>query len=226
MLQSQFEHKMISRGLNFPNFDFTKNNLDRICIGLHLGYSEEQLMREISMSQVQWKNSIDLLYSEGLIKKEEERYVPTFPVITHESGQQLYQLSIPIGNDIVSLIKLNANQIQQETYKISALQHFEFAELSLFIMSDVLLDFVQIDYVEQLFLKSDRPSRNGELLLRFVGKTCRSAARAVRNIRKPLCSYWFGVLLRVWEQQVQPASPSPVQQGTGMYFIWLGIIRK
>ncbi|MBG9736099.1 hypothetical protein ABD86_05450 [Paenibacillus alvei] len=34
MLQSQFEHKMISRGLNFPNFDFTKNNLDRICIGL------------------------------------------------------------------------------------------------------------------------------------------------------------------------------------------------
>ncbi|KJB87908.1 hypothetical protein AZ66_10425 [Paenibacillus sp. E194] len=36
MLQSQFEHKMISRGLNLTDFDFTKNNLDRICIGLHL----------------------------------------------------------------------------------------------------------------------------------------------------------------------------------------------
>ncbi len=106
---------MISWGSNFPDFDFTKNNLDRICIGLYLGYSEEQLMREISISQVQWKNSIDLLYSEGLIKKEEERYVPTFPVIAHESGQHLYQLSIPIGNDIVSLIKLKANRIQQET---------------------------------------------------------------------------------------------------------------
>lgn len=66
MLQSQFEHKMISRGLNFPNFDFTKDNLDRICIGLHLGYSEEQLMKELSISQAQWKKSIVLLYGEGL----------------------------------------------------------------------------------------------------------------------------------------------------------------
>ncbi|OBY80588.1 hypothetical protein BBG47_05120 [Paenibacillus sp. KS1] len=71
MLQSQFEHKMISRGLNFPDFDFTKDNLDRICIGLHLGYSEEQLMKEFSISQAQWKKSIDLLYGEGLAKKVE-----------------------------------------------------------------------------------------------------------------------------------------------------------
>lgn len=179
MLQSQFEHKMISRGLNFPEFDFTKDNLDRICIGLHLGYSEEHLMRELSISQVQWKNSIDLLYSAGLIKKEEERYVPTFPVITHESGQQLYQLSITIGNNIVSLIKLNANRIQQETFKIPALHHFEFADLSLFIMSDVLLDFVQIDYVEQLFLKSDRPLRNGK-------------------------NYYYGLLEKHADQQLEP----------------------
>lgn len=52
MFQSQFEHKMISRGLNYPEFDFTKDNLDCICIGLHLGYSEEHLMRELSISQV------------------------------------------------------------------------------------------------------------------------------------------------------------------------------
>lgn len=120
-----------------------------------------------------------MLYSAGLIKKEEERYVPTFPVITHESGQQLYQLSITIGNDIVSLIKLNANRIQQETFKIPALHHFEFADLSLFIMSDVLLDFVQIDYVEQLFLKSDRPLRNGK-------------------------NYYYGLLEKHADQQLEP----------------------
>ncbi|MCY9530455.1 MULTISPECIES: hypothetical protein [Paenibacillus] len=179
MLQSQFEHKMISRGVNFPDFDFTKDNLDRICIGLHLGYSEEQLMKELSISQAQWKKSIDLLYGEGLAKKVEGRYVPTFPVISHEAGQQFYQLSIAIGNDIVSLINHNANRIQQETFKVPALHNFEFADLSLFIMSDVLLDFVQIDYVEQLFLKSDRPSRNGK-------------------------NYYYGLLEKHADQQLEP----------------------
>lgn len=162
MLRAQYEPKLISRGMNFPAFDLTKEGLDSICIGLHLGCSQEQLLNELSITHEQFKEKIDLLCGEGLVKKEEERYVPTFPVITHEAGQQLYLLSSTIGNDIVSLIKNNEDCIRKEAFKVPAFHNFEFADLSLFIMSDVLLDFVQIDYVEQLFLKSDRPSRNGK----------------------------------------------------------------
>jgi len=75
---------------------------------------------------------------------------------------ELYRLCKELGGEIAALIEEKLSIIREQTYRIDAFQSFHFEDISLFILSDVLMDCVQIDYVERDFLKKDRPDRNGK----------------------------------------------------------------
>ncbi|MFD3157284.1 hypothetical protein ACFIJ5_10550 [Haloimpatiens sp. FM7330] len=62
---------------------------------------------------------------------------------------------------VAKLIQDKFDKIKEETYKFQCLKQFNFNELSIFILSDVLLDSIQIDNVERIFLKTERTKRNG-----------------------------------------------------------------
>lgn len=61
-----------------------------------------------------------------------------------------------VAYSVYALIKENLDTIKEETSKIHALKNFEFEDISLFILSNVIMDSIQIDNVEEVFLKTLR----------------------------------------------------------------------
>ncbi|TCZ76562.1 hypothetical protein E0485_13285 [Paenibacillus albiflavus] len=157
-----YEVKMISRGNNSPSVNLGQNNLDMLCVMLHARRTESDIKDTLVISQSKLKEYYELLLQEGLIKKVEQGYLPTFPVILQENGEDLYRQCTELGGEIAALIEKNLTFIREQTYRIDAFQSFAFEDISLFILSDVLLDCIQIDHVESDFLQKDRPDRNGK----------------------------------------------------------------
>ncbi|MBP3041296.1 hypothetical protein J9303_17670 [Bacillaceae bacterium Marseille-Q3522] len=157
-----YERKLISSGNNYPAINMAKGYLDLICVLLHERNRLDEIQDALSISKVQLNNNLKKLLTEGLLKKEEERFLPTFMVISEKEGEWLTQLCVDIGRDMIKLILNNKERMIEETYKITAFKKLPFEELSLFILSGTVLDFIQITNVEKCFLKAERPARNNK----------------------------------------------------------------
>jgi len=157
-----YEHKLISSGNNFSNLDMSKESLDLICILLHKRKELRDIQGILGISETQLATRLEKLMHEGLLKKEKERYLPKFMVLLREDEEWFRKLSTSIGNEIFRLIIRSRDQIIRETLNIKVFKNYSFNELSLFILSDVIMAFIQIDNVEKLFLKTHRPCRNNK----------------------------------------------------------------
>lgn len=175
-LNGKFEHKIISKGDNFPSLDLSESILNRLCVLLHHQIQKEEIISYLEISEEEFELKISALMREGLIKQERSNLSLTFPCITHDDGKEFYQLSKEVGNKIEKLILNNLDAIMTKTHKIKSLSTYRFEKLSFFILSGVILDFIQIDYIEKYFLQSERPVRNGKkYYFAFMQKT--SAAK-------------------------------------------------
>lgn len=161
ILKYEYENKMISNGNNFPKIDLCKNNLKEICVLLHNKVPAEEMRGYLGISQNELVKRLELLEKEELLKRRDSNYIPNLMVISLEEGKELFKYICEIANEIVELIEENVEIIKEETYKFQCLKQFDFNELSLFILSGVILDFIQIDNVESMFLKAERTRRNG-----------------------------------------------------------------
>lgn len=157
-----FENKIISSDDNFPSLDMSKSKLDTLCILLHQKVKKEEIITLLKISERDLELKIESLKKEGLVKEEEGNLIPTFPCITKTDGDKFYEHSKIIGTKISDLIINRLDEIIKETYKVESFINYRFEELSFLILSGVLLDFIQIDYVEKGFLQSERPTRNGK----------------------------------------------------------------
>ena len=162
IFEKSYERKLISSGNHYPSINLSRENLDLLCVLLHKKRSIREIQEILSIEEEKLKRNVNVLLAEGLIKKEKDIYLPTFMVITKREGTWLKELSKDIGNEIKRLIQGRVGQIIEETIRIKAFEGFSFDELSLFILSDVILDFIQIDRVEKEFLQAERPLRNGK----------------------------------------------------------------
>ncbi|MDX8366276.1 hypothetical protein [Cytobacillus sp. IB215665] len=160
--QNDYESRLISTGNNYPDIDISKDQLNELCVLLHARVSMDEIVSLLSISEVDLMQKIDKLRLEGLVKYVNNYFLPTFPIVSEDDGRELYQLSRKIGQNIVKLICGKMHEIKEETYNIPAFQKFTFEELSLFMLSDVLLDNFQIQNVEKLYLKSEKPNRNNK----------------------------------------------------------------
>jgi len=154
-----FEKMLISRGNHFPSLDLSKDNMDLICVMLHQRKTINEISEAFSLTQTLCMERLRRLIKEGLVKEENGRYLPTFLVVSKEEGTFFQEWCEDIGDSIIQLILEKKEKMKRETFKIPAFQPYPFETLSLFILSDVILDCIQIDNVEELFLKSTRPLR-------------------------------------------------------------------
>lgn len=161
ILQFEYESKMISKGNNFPKLNINEYNLKDICILLHNKIKISEISRYFGWSQKELSDRLELLLKEELIINKQNEYIPYLMVISLEEGKKLNEQLDKIAYNVVKLIEDKFDEIKKETYKFECFKQFKFNEISLFILSNVLLDSIQIDNVEKLFLKSERTSRNG-----------------------------------------------------------------
>lgn len=163
ILKNEYQANMISKGDNSPKIKPSERKyLMEICILLHNKIATEDIREYLNLTNSEMKDKIEVLLREELIRKvDENKYLPTCMITNLEEGEKIYKNTDKFIEPAVGLMKANIEQIKSKTYYINCFANFSFQSISLFILSDVLMDTVQINNVEDLFLNSSRPKRNG-----------------------------------------------------------------
>ncbi len=108
----------------------------------------------------EFEKRVNSLEVEGLLKQTGGRYYPTCMVITACEGKKLYNLCEPLIKPTLKIIENHSNQIEFISKRIDTFNHLPKESYSLLLYSGVLLDFGQINYIEENYLKKKRPLRN------------------------------------------------------------------
>ncbi|HDR7779527.1 hypothetical protein ACTFQO_04560 [Bacillus cereus group sp. MYBK29-1] len=140
ILHTAYEAKMISSGDNSPSIKIKGTKLQYLLAMLHLGFESNIVKMVLGWTNEEFEERINSLEVEGLLKQTGGRYYPTCMVITACEGKKLYNLCEPLIKQTLKIIENHSN--------------------SLLLYSGVLLDFGQINYIEENYLKKKRPLRN------------------------------------------------------------------
>ena len=158
---SKWEFKMVSRGSNQPNFDTTKDSIHYIPILLHTGHTVDEIRARFGWSEAVLNNKLELLVTNGFLQVQNKTYTPSVMILSDKAAQVVRSDLKPIAEQIVGAILKNKDSIVKKTTAISCFQGFTMKDLSLLVFSNILLDNGQLKNVEDTYLRSARPERNG-----------------------------------------------------------------
>lgn len=151
---------MISSGDNSPSIKIKGTKLQYLLVMLHLGFESNIVKMVLGWTNEEFEERINSLEVEGLLKQTGGRYYPTCMVITACEGKKLYNLCESLIKQTLKIIENHSNQIEWFSKRIDAFNHLSKESYSLLLYSGVLLDFGQINYIEENYLKKKRPLRN------------------------------------------------------------------
>ncbi|PIE94720.1 hypothetical protein [Bacillus fungorum] len=160
ILHTSYETKMISSGDNSPSIKIKGTKLQYLLVMLHLGFESNVIKTMLSWTNEEFEDHVNSLEVEGLLKKTEGSYFPTCMVITAFEGEKLYNLCEPLIKPTLKIIKNYSIHIEAISKRIDTFNHLSKESYSLLLYSGVLLDFGQINYIEENYLKKKRPLRN------------------------------------------------------------------
>ena len=154
----RLEHSIISRGNNFPDFNPYKDSLELILTALHQRTPHKAILEAFNWIPTKLDERIKFLQGKGWIGKN---HLPTIFIALNHEGEALLKASEPIAEDISASIKSIMPKIYSLYNQLSVSKEEDFNGWSFFILSNVLLDNYQIDFVESKFLMNkERPLRN------------------------------------------------------------------
>jgi len=159
---STFETKRISKGNNSPNIDISKDSLDLFLAALHYKIPLKEIEKHFNWDSSTTKKNTDVLIKNGLLKDNNNVFIPTMGIFPLEKGNTLIEKSQNIANEIADSIKVKISEIQQIHSQMDISKKRTFNDLSFFYISDMLLDMGQIGNLEKDFLRDERPLRNGK----------------------------------------------------------------
>lgn len=160
ILDSTFRVYQIS-GYQEPNIDIKKDSLTEFLTALYYNIPLSEIERELNWNPETTERHIDALIENKLLEKNEDAYQPTLGIFTLERGNVLKEKAQNVANEIADSISYRLPQIKVIHYESHISQNHDFRELSLFYLSNVILDNFQIEQVEEEFLNQQRPLRNG-----------------------------------------------------------------
>ncbi len=162
IFQEKVEHKLISSGDNFPDFDYTKDSMDFFLLSLHKNIPQDDFMKKTGFSIKKITQIENILKSKNWLHNYNKNVKPSVFIATKDDGKMLFQFAQPIVNKIVFSIESELPLIKKLFNQTKISQTTNFEKWSFFILSNVLLDNCQINNVENEFLKiNQRPFRNG-----------------------------------------------------------------
>jgi predicted transcriptional regulator len=163
VFKKRLEHSLISRGDNFAGFDPTKDSADLFLFTLHKKISIAEFKQKTKFDDSKVQRIVDKLMSKDWLIKVNDQYKPTVFIADSIDGKRLFEKAEPVAEDIARSIASITNVIKKEFKKTQISKTDNFQNWSFLILSDVLLDSWQIDFVERDFLKKDnRPERHGK----------------------------------------------------------------
>ncbi|MGD0016571.1 MAG: hypothetical protein ABSC38_03515 [Verrucomicrobiia bacterium] len=163
LLVNQYELSLISRDDNHPNIDVTQDNLYAILVLLHHGVPPNLIRAHFKWTEDEWQKRLGVLEKSEYVKKSADgQFVPSIMIMTLDDGRGMKNNCGDLAEKTAASIEQAIPSIKDRVALIGPLKRFSFQELSLLILSDVMLDQWQINNVEREFMRKDRPLRHGK----------------------------------------------------------------
>jgi len=160
ILNSPFRVYQIS-GFEGPKIDINKDSLAQFLVALHYDIPLSDIENELNWNPETTESHIDALIENRLLKREGDDLLPALGVFTLERGKLMELKARNVANEIADSIYNRLPEIKAIHDESHISQRHDFRELSLFYLSNVVLDNFQIRQVEEEFLNQERPLRNG-----------------------------------------------------------------
>lgn len=163
LMNQDWEFKMISSGDNRPNFGPTNDSIHFIPILLNQGFELEEIREHFNWTKKSFDKKVETLYESEFLKKDKRGIVKANVLIfTIEDGITIRKSILPVVQEITESIIARYEFIVSKTKQIDCLKGFDFEAISLYMLSNILLDDGQIENVEREYLKVERPLRGGK----------------------------------------------------------------
>jgi len=158
---ASFDRGQISSGNNHPNSIIYEDDVDVLLVSLYYGKPIEEIKKTLGWEDSKMQETIDLLIENAMLTGNNGVYTPTVFVLPLKEGNALKIKTHSIANEIADSIVAVLDKFKELHNKTDISKQSSFKDLSFFYLSDIVLDMGQISNVESLFLKKERPLRNG-----------------------------------------------------------------
>ncbi|NQT26157.1 hypothetical protein HQ585_12440 [candidate division KSB1 bacterium] len=163
IFNSTYEHKIISKGDNLPNFNRQKDSLDLFLVALHERIEPKKFQKKAGWSDEMLKVKTQFLIDKGWLIDDDKGLRPTVFIVSDEQGKELYEYGMPLATDIAQSIEKEIPFIKEKFKARGLSDNYDFDSMSFLILSNVLLDNWQIMEMEATYLKKEnRPERHGK----------------------------------------------------------------
>lgn len=147
-----WEHRLVGSGDSRPDFDVeTQLNTD-VLVRLH------KRERIASIEEIGARRE---LLRRGFVRDGVRGPAPSVVVAGFEDARRWFAVSHQARHAGVNMIERHAPQVRERAMAMECLRRLGWERVSLFVMSNVLLDAWQIDAVERRWLRAERPLRSG-----------------------------------------------------------------
>lgn len=160
IFNSTFRVYQIS-GYDGPKIDIRKDSLTQFLVALHYDIPMPEIESSLAWSAETTKENIEILIKNKLLTKKGTYYQPAMGIITSERGNAMEEKAQQVAHEIADSIISRLPEIKRIHDESHISKRHDFRDLSLFYLSNVILDNFQIQQVEEKFLNQERPLRNG-----------------------------------------------------------------
>ncbi|MDH7604164.1 MAG: hypothetical protein QHH13_04620 [Melioribacter sp.] len=152
--------------------ELNKKYFKEILILLHENFDNDRIKKLLGLNDIQYEEKINFLYANSLIKKKDDgAFVPSCMIMDFENQKQLKKIAKPIGKIVAEIVVARLPMIRnfysEHFTKVSSKQKSElqknsFEDLSLFLLSNVVLNKWQLENIQERFIKSSPPKRGNK----------------------------------------------------------------
>lgn len=163
IFSSYYDHGIISRGNNRPDFDTRKDSIDLFLVALNERIGPKKFQEKAGWTDEMLKEKIQLLIDKGWLIDDNKGLRPSIFIASDKQGTELYEYGKTLSEKIAQSIENEIPSIKEKCQRTGLSDKYHFESLSFLILSNVLLDNWQIKKVEEAYLKKeDRPERHGK----------------------------------------------------------------
>lgn len=160
IFSTEYEQKMISSGDNMPAIYLPSDSLDKLLIALHFNIPPVDFQKYVGWSDSLLNSNIIFLKSFGFLQENNGILEPFVMILPESEAIKMRTFSADLVSKTIQTIKLYSDKIVNRAQSIESLKNHNFDDISLLIMSNVILDNWQIRNIETEFIGKSRTERH------------------------------------------------------------------
>jgi hypothetical protein len=176
IFNSKYEHSIISKGDNLPNFDRRKDSIALFLVALHEHIEPGKFQEKAKWTDEVLEERIQFLKDRGWLMEDDQGLRPTVFIASDHQGKLLFKHGLPLSEDIADAIEKEIPGIIEKFNSHGLSDLYGFENLSFLVLSNVLLDNWQIMEMEASYLKKEnRPERHGKFYYASIEENVNNA---------------------------------------------------